>query len=669
MTGIPRSLGAAVCAAAGLAIVLAWSAQSSGAQTPRPQPTPQQTPQQTPVFRASTNAVQVDAYPTRDGRIIEGLTAKDFQVFEDGKPQTIETADFIRIEPNAVDSLKVDPNTQEEGNRLAQDPRNRVFVIFLDHYHSSLAGSYSVARPVVTFLNRLLTPGDLFGVATPVMRPSELILGRRVETIEDQLQKHWTWGWQNGAISLDPEEEGLVRCYGEKIALDITARTREDRTLNTLGTFVDYLGKLREARKALILFSRGWRLYEPDLGTLNSMMTNERTGQSPMGVNGAGQLSITPPNVPGYADWKWCAGEADRAYRLDNRRRFNLLIDQANRANVAFYPVNTDGVASGARPETLLALAENTDGISATTNDFNAGLRKIADDLSAYYLLTYSPTNTKNDGAYRRIDVKVNTPGVRIKARRGYIAPGAEPKATTGGSAGAPAKAAAPSGVTGALDVLSRLRVNAELFTYGIVDGNDLAVGIELPQGSTTKTEWQKGADVQVSITGDPGAPAAARIEAGTRGVVVRMPKPAGAGPFRVNVKVTGAAAAVVSDRIDVNPGAPGVLGEPIIYRAAPAGSAPLRAAADFQFWKTERVHVEFAVTGGLDSREGRVLARDGSVVPVPVQITEKERDGKPIVAADVGLAALAAGDYVLEVIATQKGTETKKYVPIRVVR
>jgi hypothetical protein len=218
------------------------------------------------------------------------------------------------------------------------------------------------------------------------------------------------------------------------------------------------------------------------------------------------------------------------------------------------------------------------------------------------------------------------------------------------------------------MDVLSRLRLNAEVFTYGIVDGNELAVAVELPQGSTTKPAWAKGADVQMSVTGDTGTPAIGKIEPGTRGVVLRMPKPAGDGPFRVAVKVTGAAATVVTDRLDVSATPGGILGEPVIYRAATAGSAPLRAAADFQFWKTERVHAEFAVDGALERREGHVLTKDGSVVAVPVQITEKDRDGHPIVAADVGLSALASGDYVLEVVAVRNGVEAKKYVPIRIV-
>ena len=96
------------------------------------------------------------------------------------------------------------------------------------------------------------------------------------------------------------------------------------------------------------------------------------------------------------------------------------------------------------------------------------------------------------------------------------------------------------------------------------------------------------------------------------------------------------------------------------------SGRAPLRPAADFQFFKTERVHVEFGSDGPLERREGRVLGRDGSPRQIPVQITERERDGRMIVSADFGLSALAAGDYVLEVTAVRNGTEVKKFVPVR---
>ncbi len=511
-------------------------------------------------------------------------------------------------------------------------------------------------------LNRLLTPTDLFGIATALMQPRELILGRLTTSIEDQLQKNWTWGNQKGVVSLEPEEQRLVGCYGEQIALIVTDRTREERTLESLSGFVRHLGSLREARKALIVMSRGWTLYEPDQGTLHQLLTPERSGIPQMGVTTGGKLSTNVPNQPGMADWNWCSAEVGRAFNLDNRKRYRELIDQANRENVSFYPVNTDGLASGVRAETLLSLAENTDGIASMTNDFNAGLRRIADDVSAYYLLGYYPANTKADGSFRRIEVKVSAPGARVKARRGYTAAGAEPRARPEGAA--PAKAGPPAGITEALDVLARLRPSAELYTYGVASASDLAVVVELPQGSTTKVAWEKGAEVQATVAGAAGAapaePRTARIEPGTRSALLRLPRPAGDGPFRVNVKVIGTGA-VVTDRLDVAVRASTVLGEPIVYRAAPAAQSPLRAAADYLFWRTERVHVEWPADGPLDRREGKVLGKDGQALRVPVQITERERDGRPVVAADLGLSPLAPGDYVIEVTVARGGAEVRR--------
>jgi hypothetical protein len=39
-----------------------------------------------------------------------------------------------------------------------------------------------------------------------------------------------------------------------------------------------------------------------------------------------------------------------------------------------------------------------------------------------YYALAYEPTNQEYDGAFRKIEVKVRRPGVKVRARRGYFA-------------------------------------------------------------------------------------------------------------------------------------------------------------------------------------------------------------------------------------------------------
>ena len=93
----------------------------------------------------------------------------------------------------------------------------------------------------------------------------------------------------------------------------------------------------------------------------------------------------------------------------------------------------------------LRELAGNTDGaVVLNTNDVKGGVARMMADLGSYYLMQYYSTNTKLDGRFRSITVRVKRPGVQVRARPGYLAPTeAEARA-----AGVPAKPSAlPPGV------------------------------------------------------------------------------------------------------------------------------------------------------------------------------------------------------------------------------
>ncbi len=67
-------------------------------------------------------------------------------------------------------------------------------------------------------------------------------------------------------------------------------------------------------------------------------------------------------------------------------------------------------------------LAKETGGFTITnTNDLAGGMRRIAAETRSYYLVGYDPTR-EPDGKFRKIRVKVNRKGVRVRARRGYYA-------------------------------------------------------------------------------------------------------------------------------------------------------------------------------------------------------------------------------------------------------
>ena len=182
-------------------------------------PLAQQPPQQRPpVFRGESVLVTVDVYPQRDGRIVEGLKADDFQVLEDGKPQTVENIEFVRVEPVLSESERRDPNSLGEMLAAAADPHNRVFVVFLDAVHVTVGGSHATRRPLVDALNRIIGEKDLFGVMTQNTDPRALTFGRRLISVEEQLTKDWTWGERDrvGTDPTDPLESMLKTCYETK---------------------------------------------------------------------------------------------------------------------------------------------------------------------------------------------------------------------------------------------------------------------------------------------------------------------------------------------------------------------------------------------------------------------------------------------------------------------
>ena len=74
-------------------------------------------------------------------------------------------------------------------------------------------------------------------------------------------------------------------------------------------------------------------------------------------------------------------------------------------------------------------LASSTGGRAFTTNDIGDALRKIVHDSDVYYTVGYAPTDSAEDGSFRRIDVKVSGGKYKLAYRQGYNAsePGAAP--------------------------------------------------------------------------------------------------------------------------------------------------------------------------------------------------------------------------------------------------
>jgi len=84
----------------------------------------------------------------------------------------------------------------------------------------------------------------------------------------------------------------------------------------------------------------------------------------------------------------------------------------------------------------LQQIAEATGGqafFPTTMKDIEASYDKVVAQIRAQYSLAYTSTNTKQDGAWRKVEIRVTRPdlkGTKILARRGYFAPYQEPPKT-----------------------------------------------------------------------------------------------------------------------------------------------------------------------------------------------------------------------------------------------
>ncbi len=656
---------AAVCAVAVLAASTAGRAQDRKAQDPRNE-------LQQPTFRSGAHYVRVDAYPSRDGKPIPGLAAADFELLEDGKPQTIDSLEFIEHPAWTPLVERRDPNSQRAGMELASDPKYRVFVLYLDAFHVDLSGSHRARVPIADMLNRMMGPQDLFGVLTPAQSPKDLLLGQLTQTIQEQLENHPMWGIA-GRLEPQPGESELEFTF-PRDGKYLVALRRLDKVYSDLEGLVDVLGNLRDERKNIIFFSDSL----PSPNTRFSSLASDPggRGQPPaIGVDPHGKLTMGSQNA-GEPDRLRMTAERARLLSIDFDLRFREILQRSRQANVAFYTVRPGGLDTSSSlfnqgVSNLQVLAEQTDGIAVLgSNDLRAGLGRVAEDLSSHYVLGYYTNNTRWDGRPRKLTVRLKASGRTIRARREYRAPTeAEMAAIRNASTAAAAGPAAPSAPDAALSALSRLRPAARVQAYGAALDTDVAVIAEIAATEIEEGRWKQGAQVDVTLTSKDGgmATAAGRIDPGSRGTIVRIPVGANAGPWLAIVKVRGEDIMPESDSVSIDRGNTKLLGRPIAYRAASAAVSAFRPVAAFYFRRTERLRIDWPVLQPLESQTARLLDRNGKPLAVPVSLATRESEGRTTLSGVVALAPLSIGDYLIEVNAKAGETTEQQLIAIRV--
>ncbi len=699
-----------LCVTGVLASSLAAFVAGQSQQPPPEQP--QDPAQQPPKFRVDANFVRVDAYPLRDGKPVLDLKAEHFEVFEDGVAQKLETFEHVVVRPAGPQGERVEPSSQRESLLAASNPRNRVFVIFLDTPHVGVEGAHAINEPLIRLIDRILGPDDLVGVMTPEMAASQMVLGRKTQVIADSLRKNWPWGTRF-TYHRDQREAAYDACYPKEmgdtgqsspLAAELIRRKRERATLEALEDLVRYLRTVREERKAILTVTEGWLLYGENPGLLR-LRTDPLTGQTeaipgvdPVGVGLNGKLTTRQERnmSEGALTKNECDTDRMRLASMDNKRFFLDLMEDANYANASFYPLDPRGLPAWDNPigpdppppptvdhamlrqriEVMRTLAGNTDGIAVVnSNDLDLGLRRISDDLTSYYLLGYYSTNSKLDGRFRSLKVKVKQPGIEVRARRGYRAATAVEVSAARRAADAPVPEATRA-VNAAIDRLGRVRPDARFRINAIAGAGakpTLWIAGELQSAAGRPDDFAQGGTVDIQITaGSQSTTARVALKPGERTFLTTAPLPAGAAgdiSIRARLAATEGGAMPLSDMLQIEQASSGM--QPLFFRRGVTTGNRVLPAADLRFSRTERVRLELPVYGDSKAGGARILDRLAQPMPLPVTVGERLDDatGQRWVTADVVLAPLAGGDYAIEIEVVGAGKTQKVISAIRVVR
>jgi VWFA-related protein len=423
------------------------------AQEPKKDEKPQS--QSDALLRLETELVQIDVVVTgKDGKLIRDLKREDFELFEDSKKQQI-THFAAGTAARPASWLRFEKKLAKEGNTVitpTETRSGRYLVIAVDDFHLAPENLLIAKRTLHRFINEQMVGNDQVAFVTT-----------------------------SGNIGLfqqfSSEREVLERAINR-----LSVQTRRATSPTDIPRITDYQAELidRGDSEALALAVAEIQRLEPQPppqagrrpppGGGASFSSADRAvmqAQSMARMIVAQNASYTRTTLstlegiirslqklPGR---KILVMLSDGFYLVGNSSSqlydLNRIIDAATRAGVVIYSIDARGLvarppggdASESRPpdqdnpgararidsqeieakrDGMYSLAHDTGGKAFfNNNDLNLGLQRVLDDNEVYYVLAYEPPESRRDGRFHKINVKISgRPDLIVRTRKGYLA-------------------------------------------------------------------------------------------------------------------------------------------------------------------------------------------------------------------------------------------------------
>lgn len=435
-----------------LALIVALAIVAGDAQQPPP---PQQQPpplRTTGTLNEGVTAVLIDVV-VRDkrGQPVRDLALSDFQVLEDGVPQTLGS--FTPVFAGTAVPASPPPAAAGASNPAAGSPPVNsgpaVTALVFDRLTpearrlavTAAQGYLGTKEEAPNYIgifgvDLALTPYAPFTRNANVLRQALARMASRASSSgnsAEQRQQKTNADQQaatagqaaasaaaaggpgaSAAMGTAPAAALLAQMQSKMIQdFDVMERDQSGySTTNGLFAIISTLGRL-PGRKSLVLFSEGiavppavQRLF---LGVIDAA---NRANVSIYAMDAAGLRAESPQ-----------ASIRDQVNQTAGSGGGILGSGGGGGDPLTKQLENNEAVLRQDPHNTLGELTEETGGLLfENTNNLRQGFDRIESDLHNYYLVGYTPANETYDGRFRTIEVKVKRAGVTVAARKGYFA-------------------------------------------------------------------------------------------------------------------------------------------------------------------------------------------------------------------------------------------------------
>ena len=432
---------------------------------PAPRPPAPTVPAQTSnasdqdVIRITTNLVQVDVVVTRDGKQVADLKPEDFEILEDGRPQTITNFSYIapgtRVD-YAVPSKKAPKETEIPVPPKVVRPQDvkRTLAIVVDDLGMSFESMARLRSHLSRFVSEKLGPNDLVAIIRTGGDVGALqqFTTERGVLLNAVANLKWNPCGRAGSTVVTPERSLITVHPPEpqlngRLPADRSPSSSSIQRVSTANepSLCSERGALGHTIRSLRFILRGMAELpgRKSMMIISDVLPVERQEMAPVDFGFKRPVREDANIIDVWTQSTSYGAGLDR------------LAEIAIRSSVVIYGISSQGLQTlGPHPSDEISypplgarrmpnqdvvtrlirdrsseLRRNTEGADMlakqtggfmvrNTNDF--GLEQVLNDQSGYYLIGYRPSSTTFDRRFHHIKTRVKRRGVTVRTRAGF---------------------------------------------------------------------------------------------------------------------------------------------------------------------------------------------------------------------------------------------------------